>query len=737
MIPDPTTMSKLDRPTSFTAELNGQPVLLAPGQSVLDAALQAGLPMRYRCRVGGCGSCKCRLQAGEVLQRTDTSYLLSAEELAEGVILACQSEARTDLRIAYEPEPDQLPWQIGRIDRQRALSDAVVELVLQLDSPWQGQAGQHAALCVIDDEAIVRDLTPIPSADGRELRFLIRLVEGGRLSHWLRAHDRHGRSVQISAGRGELMLDEADTPVLMVATGTGLAPMLALLAKAQRDQVSRPITLLFGLRSEADLVMASPWLAQAPDNWLLLPVLSQAGPGWAGLRGHVQEHLVPWLTDAGPIRLCGLPAMTDAVLAVLQQAQVAPTRVRFDRFDEGPSSLQAPALLPAAVATRPPANWFDYAKYLGFHGIGLISLVSLLAGGVYTTLGLIGVVAAYILGDALGGDDVRTPDYRAPRWLTWQLWAALPLLCMIVLAAVWSVSADDRLGLGAWLSPLLGYDLLAARDATTSGQHLAGVILTGLMIGLIGTIPAHELVHRTWDRASVLIGRWLLAFSFDASFSIEHVYGHHRYVATEEDPATAPRGRNVYWHIVRSTWLGNISAWTIEVERLRKRHLPRFSRHNAVLQGYAMSLLLLALAFAVGGWVGLGFFVAAALWGKALLEIVNYMEHYGLVRVASAPVAPRHSWNTNRRVSSWTMFNLTRHSHHHAEGEVSYPELRPYPDAPMMVSGYLTTIIIALIPPLWHAAMRPKLREWDARYANADEQRLANAAEVGPRQSLS
>ena len=147
------------------------------------------------------------------------------------------------------------------------------------------------------------------------------------------------------------------------------------------------------------------------------------------------------------------------------------------------------------------------------------------------------------------------------------------------------------------MSGLSGYDLLAARERTTLGQHIAGIFLTGLMIGAIGTIPAHELTHRTWDPISMAIGRLLLAFSFDTIFSIEHVYGHHRYVSTEHDPATAPRGRNVYHHIVASTIKGNISAWNIERERLQRKSLGLFSWHNAVIRGHAMSVLLVALAW--------------------------------------------------------------------------------------------------------------------------------------------
>jgi alkane 1-monooxygenase len=130
----------------------------------------------------------------------------------------------------------------------------------------------------------------------------------------------------------------------------------------------------------------------------------------------------------------------------------------------------------------------------------------------------------------------------------------------------------------------------------------------------------------------------------------------------------------------------------------------------------------------MGGVGAALFFCACGLWGKALLEIVNYMEHYGIVRDPAQPVQPRHSWNTNKRVSSWAMFNLTRHSHHHAQGEVPYQDLKPYPNAPMMIGGYLTTISVALCPPLWHKRMKPKVLAWDRDYANAAEKMLAAQA---------
>ncbi len=373
-------------------------------------------------------------------------------------------------------------------------------------------------------------------------------------------------------------------------------------------------------------------------------------------------------------------------------------------------------------------NLLHYLKYFLFHAIGLISVGAILAGGHYVTAGFLTVLVIYLVGDAVCGDDTSTPTFKYPAILTVQLWMALPLLALIVFSAVWSVCSGDPLGFGAWLTHLSGYDVIAARDATASVHHLSTLLITGLMIGMVGTITAHELTHRTWDPVSMLIGRWLLAFSFDTIFAIEHVYGHHRYVSTIDDPATAPRGRNVYFHIVASTIKGNISAWAIEQKRLSRKKQGVFSWHNAVIRGHLMSVLLVVAAYAMGGWQAAVFFTLCGLWGKALLEIVNYMEHYGMVRNPATPVQPRHSWNTNKRISSWAMFNLTRHSHHHAQGEVPYQDLKPFPQAPMMIGGYLTTIIVAMIPPLWHKLMTPKVLAWDRDYATAEERALAAQA---------
>jgi fatty acid desaturase len=372
---------------------------------------------------------------------------------------------------------------------------------------------------------------------------------------------------------------------------------------------------------------------------------------------------------------------------------------------------------------------FHYLKYFLFHIIGLLAATAMYLGSDWIIYGLVVIFGGYIVLDAILGDDTTTPEYKHPTILTFQLWMALPLLSLIVFSFIWQVSPGDILGVGEFLTSFTGYDVLAAKAESSVLSTVCAVIITGLMIGLVGTITAHELTHRTWDPISMMIGRWLLAFSFDVAFAVEHVYGHHRYVSTTKDPATAPRGRNVYFHILSSTLKGNISALELEADRLRKTGHHPISIFNSVLRGYLMSAFIVALAFLAGGVETMLLFIAAGLVGKALLEIVNYMEHYGMVRNPdTTPVQPRHSWNTNKRFSSWTMFNLTRHSHHHAHGDVPYQELHPYPEAPMMINGYLTTIVVALIPPLWHKLMTPKVLEWDAKYASEEERKLAAEA---------
>ena len=720
-----------------TLEINGKAIALEPKETVLQAALRAGVDFPNSCRVGGCGTCKCKVARGKVKELTETGYLLTADEIDQGYILACQSVPETGVSIEVDLSRGSARGVPGRIVEQRKVTRDITRVTVQLEQPIPYKAGQFANLSVKGMAGVVRSYSfASPSCRDALVTFFVREIPGGRMSALLNGTDMIGETVHVDGPSGDFWLRDDDAPLLFVAGGSGLAPILAILKDAAGRGVSRSVTLLFGAREAQDLYaldeiedIARKWRG----DFRFVPVLSAAehDASWTGERGLVIDKIPELLEDGAHGYLCGPPAMIDAAIVLLEQRGMPRAHIHFDRFTtQADAALpqSAPPSIVAAAAVETDSSILHYLKFFAFHAVGVLAMLAIFGGGRVATSGLLTVLRLYMLGDAIFGDDTSTPTFRHPGVLTAQLWLALPLLMSIVFAAVWSVCAGDPLGVGALIVRVVGYDVFAARAATTFGEHFAVFALTGLMIGMIGTITAHELTHRTWDPTSMVIGRWLLAFSFDTTFAIEHVYGHHRYVATVSDPATAPRGRNVYHHIVASTIKGNVSAWKIETDRLRKKHLPVFSLHNAVLRGQLMSLALLGAAYAMGGFTGLAFFTVCALWGKALLEIVNYMEHYGMVRNPATPVQPRHSWNTNRRISSWTMFNLTRHSHHHAQGEVPYHELRPYADAPMMINGYLTTIVVAMIPPLWHRLMTPKVIAWDHGYATAEERELAARA---------
>lgn len=370
-----------------------------------------------------------------------------------------------------------------------------------------------------------------------------------------------------------------------------------------------------------------------------------------------------------------------------------------------------------------------YIKYL-FTAIMMTPvMVGFLLGGWWMWMGFAVLTILMVGGDGLLGEDKEQPEYRHKWILNGILYLTLPFLLVLLAALAWSTGSGnaDFLKIGVFFQGLTGIDVFAAREANNFIHYTGGVLSAGLAVAGYGTNIAHELTHRTTHSLSMIIGRWLLAMTGNADFAIEHVYGHHETVATAKDPATAKRGENVYAFTLRSIVYGHISAWKLETARLKKKNQWLISPKNRMLTGYAMTAVLLAGFIVAGGWLGAVIFATTAFWGKCVLEIVNYMEHYGLVRVEGQPVMPRHSWNTNKTMSSLVLFSLTRHSAHHEAGELPFWDLDPYPEAPEMPYGYLTTIFIALVPPVWYRIMAPKLQEWDEKQATEEERRIAQA----------
>ena len=362
---------------------------------------------------------------------------------------------------------------------------------------------------------------------------------------------------------------------------------------------------------------------------------------------------------------------------------------------------------------------------------GLMSLLLLASiwqfsrGGPWLWAPFITNVLLVALLDTVGPDE--TSELSAGTSWPFNLWLFLTLPVLVVMHAMlwWMAGTGDPLGLGASLLRLGGPDLAAARAASGPGSWFGAILGCGFLTAAAGTTVGHELVHRTRQPLHLVWGRWLLAPTFDASFAIEHVYGHHAKVSTFEDPASARRGERVYGFILRSTFGQLAGAWRLERERLARKGRGPLGLHNRFLRGWLFTAAWMTLAALLGGWRAVAFFVASGIWGKAILEIINFIEHYGLVRIPGSRIEPRHSWNSNAWMSSTVLFNLTRHSDHHAEGSKPFWRLRPLPEAPMLPAGYMGMIIVALFP-FWHERlMRSRLAEWDTQRASEAERGVA------------
>lgn len=361
-------------------------------------------------------------------------------------------------------------------------------------------------------------------------------------------------------------------------------------------------------------------------------------------------------------------------------------------------------------------------KYLKYYIIPLLStsvFIGIFLGGHWMWLGLSVLFIVVVGGDAVLGNDDSQPEYSYPWLLEIPLHLALPIIILLLLSFAWSAGSlgEDFLGIGKLLSGLFKYDFLAAREGNMWSDYIGALLGVGFMVAGYGTNVGHELTHRIKNRIAMLEGRWLLSASCNADFAIEHVYGHHVTVGTNQDPATARRGENVYIFFIRSTIMGHIHAWQHELKRLRKQRNYVLSIYNRMITGYMMSVLWGCIFILAGGVFGLILFLGQAAFAKFILEVVNYMEHYGLFRRPEHPVGPEHSWNTNKTMSTLLLFSLTRHSAHHETPRVKFWKLDPYENAPQMPYGYLTNLVICLIPPLWYHIINPNLNKWEQQYS--------------------
>ena len=364
-----------------------------------------------------------------------------------------------------------------------------------------------------------------------------------------------------------------------------------------------------------------------------------------------------------------------------------------------------------------------YLKYYIPALTGILAIIFFSMGQNYPTYFCIAWSLFVIIGDHFLPRDMEVQQFRYPSILNTSIYVNLPILVCLIYFVVSIFGNNSSNMYIEELYSIFNIDFLQVKDSFTLIDKIAIILQTTLFIGILGTVPGHELTHRKQNKFDMFVGNWLLAFSWDCTFAIEHVYGHHKNACLDEDPASAKRGENIYLFIIKATIEEQISGWKIETERLKRRNLKFFSTQNGMIVGYLRSLIITVLAYTFGGLIGMLTFILCALLAKSFLEAINYIEHYGLVREKGKEVSMRHAWNSNHLLSSIYLCNVTRHSDHHKSSNLNFWELNPYHvDAPMLPYGYLSTLYLVLFTPfLYKKIMSKELIHWDKNYANEYE----------------
>ncbi|WP_373357984.1 alkane 1-monooxygenase [Acinetobacter lactucae] len=249
------------------------------------------------------------------------------------------------------------------------------------------------------------------------------------------------------------------------------------------------------------------------------------------------------------------------------------------------------------------------------------------------------------------------------------------------------------------------------RKNTPNLDKLGIAVSVGMMNG-IAIANAHETGHKG-DKINHFFSHLALAPTFYGHFRVEHNYGHHKHVATPLDPASAKMGESFWRFLPRTVFGGVKSAIKIEKQRLARRGKGFWTIHNELLQGWAISASLYSIALAIFGRKVIPYLFLQAIYGFSLLEVVNYIEHYGLLREKRdnkyLRTAPEHSWNSNKVLSNVFLYQLQRHSDHHAHPARSFHTLRHFPETPQLPSGYAEMIMLAYIPVFWFKIMDKKV----------------------------
>jgi Fatty acid desaturase len=336
----------------------------------------------------------------------------------------------------------------------------------------------------------------------------------------------------------------------------------------------------------------------------------------------------------------------------------------------------------------------------------LTAIAGVWLGGWTLLVSILIVTGVGLALDELLGDERGEMPPPPPSFCMANLYLAVPALVLLFIAHMYAMAKTETF------------------DGGALPEILATTVLVGYLYALIGATVGHELVHRTQSNVAGIAAKILLAFTFNTSFTVFHLAGHHRHVATWRDPASARRGENWISFFVRTVWCQSTMAYRLEAARLSRQNRSVLSWRNRVLRGQCLSLGLALVAYTLAGLQGAVAFLLSALFGRIAHELINYVQHYGLVRLDGHPVEERHTWNCKRLLSNALQYNLPKHGDHHLHADREFWQLQIRTAAPTLPYGYQTMAVLALIPPLWRRSIGPLLLEWDNTKASSSEREV-------------
>lgn len=265
------------------------------------------------------------------------------------------------------------------------------------------------------------------------------------------------------------------------------------------------------------------------------------------------------------------------------------------------------------------------------------------------------------------------------------------------------------------LCALIYFFYIIQNTAFGTIEYYGRITAMGMMCGVIGINVGHELGHRH-ERWEQFLGEIMLLSSLNTHFLPYHNAGHHRDVATPSDPATAKKNQSLFSFWITSHFGGYIKAWKLEARRLKDQSKSVFSLSNRMVVYSISNILALSCIYFLFGTHVFFAFICAAIFGILLLQTVNYIEHYGMMRAKNEkgryrPVRHNHSWNSDHPIGRAVLFNLSRHSDHHYNGSKKYQNLLSLEQSPQMPTGYPGMLLLALFPPLWFIVMNKRLEK--------------------------